>query len=124
MGKCGYFFSARQLSRFSPQVIFCNRKVKKSQRVSFQIFQHYETVKNSHFFRKFFKVSKGSLQFFDIFKNRMAVNKSQRAPLSQFTALQDFSKLVVFVLKLGFLSPSTLYPIFFKDRYFFYAIFL
>ena len=38
----------------------------------------------------------------------MDVKKSQRTPLSQFSALWDFSKVIIFVLKLGFLRPSTL----------------
>ena len=33
----------------------------------------------------------------DIFKNRMAVNKSRIDPLSQFSALRDFLKSVVFL---------------------------
>ena len=50
--------------------------------------------------------------------------KNLKGPLLQFSALWDFSKGIIFVLKLGFLRPSTLYPIFvfFKDRCFFYAI--
>ena len=49
----------------------------------------------------------------------MDVKKSQRTPLSQFSALWDFSKVIIFVLKLGFLRPSTLYPIFFQRPVFF-----
>ena len=91
----------------------------------FQIFQHYETVKISHFFvflsKNFRKTPNGPPSFFWKFCNRMDVKKSQRAPFLQFSALWDFSKGIIFLLKIGFLRPSTLYPIFvfLKDRYFF-----
>ena len=50
----------------------------------------------------------------------------KKVPLLQFSALWNFSNRIIFVLKLGFLRPSTLYPIFvfLKDRCFFYATFL
>ena len=77
-------------------------------------FRHYETVKNSHFFRKFFEVSNSPPSIFLNYRKRMDVKKSQRNPFSQFSALWDFSEVIIFVLKLGFLRPSTLYPIFFQ----------
>ena len=42
--------------------------------------------------------------------------KNLKGPLLQFSALGDFSKGIIFVLKLGFLSPSMLYPIFFSKK--------
>ena len=38
------------------------------------------------------------------------------SPLSQFPALWDFSKGIIFVLKFGFFRPSMLYPIFCQKR--------
>ena len=69
-------------------------------------------------FSKIFRKTPNGLFSFLNFCNRMDVKKSQRAPLSQLSALCcEFSKEIVFVLKVGFLNASTLYPIcFFFQR--------
>ena len=74
------------------------------------------------FFRKFFKDSKRSPSIFWNFATEWMLKKSLRAPapLLQLSALWDFSRGIIFVLKLGFLRPSTLYLVF-KDRCFFYV---
>ena len=101
-------------------LIFCNRtNVKKFKRVSSFRFLGSETVKNSHFFENFSKYPNGPTSIFLNYRKRMDVEKSQRTPLSQFSALWDFSKVIIFVLKLGFLRPSTLYSIFFQRPVFF-----
>ena len=97
-------------------LIFCNRtNVRKFKRVSsFRFFGTMRLLKIRIFFENFSKSSNGPPQFFLKYRKRMDVKKSQRTPLSQFSALWDFSKVIIFVLKLGFLRPSTLYPIFFS----------
>ena len=105
------FFYVLKRSSLQFVLIFCNRtNFKKSQRVpSFRFFGTMRLLKILIFcFLKIFQVKKIS-----------------KCPLLQFSALWDFSNRIIFVLKLGFLRPSTLYPIFvfFKDRCFFYATF-
>ena len=69
------------------------------------------------FFENFSKSPKVPFSFLIFLKTEWLL-------ISQFSALRDFSKLVVFFLKLGFLRRSTLYPIFFsKTGVFFYATF-
>ena len=96
-------------------LIFCNRtNVKKFKWVSFRFFGTMRLLKIRIFFENFSKSPNGPPSFFLKYRKRMDVKKSQRTPLSQFSALWDFSKVIIFVLKLGFLKPSTLYPIFFS----------
>ena len=96
-------------------LIFCNRtNFTKFKRVSFGFFGTMRLLKIRIFFENFSKSPNGSPSIFLKYRKRMDVKKSQRTPLPQFSALWDFSKVIIFVLKLGFLRPSTLYPIFFS----------
>ena len=102
---------------------FPTTNVRESQRVSFfRFFGTMRLLKFSFFvFRKFFeRLQTVSLQFFEILQQNGCLKISKGPPL-QFSALWDFSKGIIFVLKLGFLRPSTLYPIFvfFKRPVFF-----
>ena len=90
----------------------------KSKGSLFQIFRHYVTVE-THFFCIFEnfvcseKDSKRSPFSVLTFCNKMDVKKSQT----------DFSKGIISVLKLGFLRPSTLCPIFFSMTSVFMRVF-
>ena len=72
--------------------IFCNRiNVKTLKGPFFQIFRHYETVKNSQFlFSKSFQSLQGYHSIFLKFCNRMDVKKSQRASLYSFRHCEIF----------------------------------
>ena len=59
-----------------------------------------------------FNDPKWSPFIFFLFCKRMDVKKISKCPLLQFSALWDFSNRIIFVLKIGFLRPSMLYPIF------------
>ena len=79
------------------------------------------------FFENFLlKTPKSPPSIFWNFATEWMLKNLKGSPLSQFPALWHFSKGIIFVLKLGFLRPGTLYPIFvvLKDRCFFYATFL
>ena len=108
------FFNVPQRALPSIFLIFCNRtNVEKSQRVSsFRFFGTMRLLKILMFFVQIFWLYQRFPLIFLKFCNTMDVWKSQTAPLSQFSALWDFFKWIIFVLKLGFLRPSTLYPIF------------
>ena len=83
--------------------------LKNTKRSPFSDFSHYETtIKISHFLKKLQRVP---LQFLK-FCNRMDVKKSQRVPSFTVFGIVRFFKGNNFVLKLGFLRPSTLYQIF------------
>ena len=77
-------------------------------------------LKISHFFfENFSKTSKIPPSIFLKICYRMHVKKSDRATLLHFLALWDFAKRIkFFVLKLGFLRPSTLFAIFFQTGVF------
>ena len=74
-----------------------------------------------HFFRKFFKDSKGSSSFFLKFCNRMLVKKSQRAPFTVFGIVRSF-KMNNFCLKIRFSEAQhAISEFFLKTGVFFYA---
>ena len=128
------FFKCPQRVLLSIFLIFCKRtNVKKSQRVSFQKFRHYETVQNSNFFFKkfldsfiffknFFNVPKASsFQFFDILQQ----NECYKILKGPFFTFFGTMRLSVNFKKFGkFFSIFSFKRPFFKDRSFFYATFL
>ena len=109
-------------------LIFCHRtNVKNPNGSLFSIF--FGTMRLSlkflffRFFRKFFKDSKESPFNFLKFCNRMDIEKSQRAPFYSF--VRNF-KMDNFCLKIRFSQAQHAISdfCFFKDRCFFYALFL
>ena len=78
------------------------------------------------FFENFLKTQRVPLQFFFEILQQNGFSKISKGPLLQFSALWEISKWIIFVLKLGFLRPSTLYPnfVFLKTGVFSMLLFL
>ena len=79
-------------------------------------FRHYETFRLCEAFEIFWMSPKSPPFNFLIFCNRTNVENPKGSFFSEFPALWDFSKGIIFVLKFGFLRPSMLYPIFFSKK--------
>ena len=100
-------FDCNKGSRFN-FMIFCNRmNVKTSQSVPIFTFFGIETIQNSHFsifLEKVFNDSKGSISlFFDILQQNGS-SKTPEGPPFQIFGIVRFFKMIIFVLKLGFIS--------------------
>ena len=76
----------------------------------------------SYFFWKILRILQRVPLNFLIFCSRMDAKNCKASPFYCFRLCEIF-KNFFFVLKLGILRPSTLFPSFFKDRRFLYAIF-